>query len=116
MFTHPALLRKLTTTAEFLRRSGEAGWARTLRSLGDVIRKQGWTEESRQEITGLFEGDKRLSTVSFGAEHERWLHGEKGLKEANERLAGICDQIRELAHTPTIEAPKGDRPRSPDLG
>ena len=116
MFTHPSLLRSLFQASDFLRRSGETARARELKGLSDRIHRRGWTDESLAEIRALFEGDQSLARVNFGVEHDRWLHGEKGIRSANERLQDLILEIRDLAQVPTVEAAgPGPRPRSPDL-
>ena len=116
MFTHPSLLRSLLLTSDFLRRSGEARWARDLKALGDRIRKWGWTQDSKADLDAVFTAEPSLWRVSFGAEHERWLHGEKGVRLANEKLADMCAELRELSQVPLVDpASSGPRKRSPDL-
>jgi hypothetical protein len=117
MFSNPSLLRQLTLTAEQLRRGGEGAWARRLVQTADQIRKIGWTDDAQKELTGLFEADPGLESVTFGAEHERRLNGPAGVSAANIRLSELRLVIRELAAHPTKQGPPpGEaRKRSPDL-
>jgi hypothetical protein len=116
LFTHPSLLRCLFKASDFLRRGGEAAWARDLKAVSDRIHRRGWTEESLEDINSLFEGEHPLNRISFGVEHERWLHNAAGIAAANERLQEICMELREQAQVPTVApAGPGPRPRSPDL-
>lgn len=117
MFTHPALLRQLTLTADHLRRGGEAAWARRVVQTADALRKLGWTEMATQRFLELYEGEPRFESVSFGAEHERRLGGPLGVQEANVRLTELRVTLKELATHPTQQAPDPEvtRARSPDL-
>lgn len=117
MFTHPALLRQLTMTADHLRRGGETAWSRRVVLAADTIRKMGWTDAAVRSFAGLFETDPGLDAVNFGAEHERRLGGPHGVDDANRRLSELRIKIKELATHPTRESPDPEvrRPRSPDL-
>ena len=117
MFTHPALLRQLTTCADLLRRGGEGAWARRAVQTADAIRKLGWTDTALQRFKELFEGEPGFESANFGAEHERRLNGPQGVAEANLKLSAMRQKLKELATHPTQGAPDPDlrRPRSPDL-
>jgi hypothetical protein len=117
MFTHPALLRQLTLTADHLRRGGEGAWARRVVQTADALRKLGWTDLARQRFMDLYDEEPRFDSVSFGAEHERKLGGPLGVTEANIRLSDLRVKLKELATHPTQKEPDPDlvRARSPDL-
>jgi hypothetical protein len=117
MFTHPALLRQLTLTADHLRRGGETAWARRVVSTADELRKLGWTDAARAHFLQLYETDPGLDAAGFGTEHERRLGGPQGVAEANLRLSELRAALKELAMHPTKDAPDPElrRPRSPDL-
>jgi hypothetical protein len=117
MFTHPALLRELTLLADFLRRNGEAEWSRRVVQAADGVRKAGWTADGHQRVQALFAGDRNLHSVSFGAEHHRWVGGESGVHRANDRLDQHRRKVQDLSTHPVHQAPaQGPRQRSPDLG
>jgi hypothetical protein len=115
MFTHPALLRELTLMAELLRRSGEAEWSRRTVGAADAMRKAGWTEAGAAHARSLFVGDRNLHSVSFGAEHHRWVGGEPGVHRANERLERHRLRVLDLMTHPVQAPVEGPRKRSPDL-
>src|SRR5947208_3008045 len=105
MFTHPALLRQLTMTADHLRRGGETAWARRVVQAADALRKLGWTDAAVARFSELFESDPGLDAVMFGSEHERRLGGPQGVGEANFRLSELRVKMKELATHPTQESP-----------
>jgi hypothetical protein len=115
MFTHPALLRELTLMADLLRRSGEAEWSRRAVQAADGVRKAGWTEAGAAHARGLFAGDRSLHSVSFGAEHHRWVGGEPGVHRANDRLERHRLKLLDLMNHPVQAPEEGPRKRSPDL-
>ena len=115
LFTHPALLRELTLLAELLRRSGEGEWSRRTVQAADGLRKSGWTAAGGASARALFAGGG-LHTVSFGAEHHRWVGGEAGARSANDRLQRHRQRVLELMEHPVHAAEEGPRKRSPDLG
>jgi hypothetical protein len=104
MFTHPALLRQVNLTVEFLRRCGEGTWARRLSLEGDAIRKSGWTEAARGRFLKLFGGDGSLNQLTLGDEHQRRLAG-MGLEawEANRMLAAFRQNLSDLSQEPTVK-------------
>ena len=76
--THPRPARRNDATGGFSApkrrgRGGPAGWFRP----ADGVRKAGWTADGHGRVQGLFSGDRNLHSVSFGAEHHRWVGGEK---------------------------------------
>ena len=115
MFTHPALLRELTLMAELLRRSGEAEWSRRTVQATDGVRKAGWTAMGAGHVRALFGGERSLHSVSFGAEHHRWVGGEPGVHKANDRLERHRLRVLELMEHPVQAPEEGPRKRSPDL-
>ena len=115
MFTHPALLRELTLLAELLRRNGEAEWSRRTVQAADGVRKAGWTAAGAAHARSLFAGDRNLHSVSFGAEHLRWVGGEPGIPRANERLERHRLKVLDLMTHPVQAPEEGPRKRSPDL-
>ena len=115
MFTHPALLRELTLLAELLRRNGEAEWSRRTVQAADGVRKAGWTAAGGASVRALFGGEGSLHSVSFGAEHHRWVGGEAGAHRANERLQRHRQRVLELMEHPFHAVEEGPRKRSPDL-
>jgi hypothetical protein len=115
MFTHPALLRELTLTAEHLRRYGETEWSRRVVQTAERLRRVGWTEEGRRVLRELFDGSPSLHGVRFGPEHARHTGGEEGAERANRRLELHRLKLAELGSLPTHGAPLGPRRRSPDL-
>lgn len=115
MFTHPALLRELTMTAEHLRRNGEAEWSRKVVLSTEGLRKHGWTEAGKRHYRELFDGRPSLDHVRFGPEHHRLTGGEAGAEQANARLEKHRLKLAELAALPVRAAQAGPRQRSPDL-
>lgn len=116
MFTHPALLREMTVTAEFLRRGGEVEWARRVVGAADQVRRLGWTEAGHQALRSLWDSDPSIESVTFGAEHERHLGGPVQSAQANERLSRHRAKLTDLAQQRLAQSPApGPRLRSPDL-
>lgn len=115
MFTHPALLREMTLTAEHLRRNGEAEWSRRVVQSTDALRKCGWTPEGLRHFRRLFDESPNLNGVRFGPEHQRQTGGEAGAERANLRLEKHRLKLAELGALPVRSAPTGPRPKSPDL-
>jgi len=64
----------------------------------------------------LFAGDRNLHSVSFGAEHHRWVGGESGVHRANDRLEQLRRKVQDLSAHPVQAPEQGPRKRSPDLG
>src|SRR3954470_9898223 len=118
MFTHPALLRKINMTAEFLRNCGEGEWARRLTAAAERVRKSGWTDEAGKLFQALFSGEPSLHQLTLGAERRTRLDS-MGLdtEAANLRLSKLREQLAELAQTPTVPErnPEVKPKRSPDL-
>jgi hypothetical protein len=115
MFSHPALLRELTLTAEHLRRHGEGQWSRRVVESTEALRKSGWTQQGLQAFRALFDGSPSLNQVRFGPEHQRLTGGEAGAERANQRLERHRLKLAELGALPVRPAPTGLRQRSPDL-
>jgi hypothetical protein len=115
MFTHPALLRELTLTAEHLRRNGETEWSRRVVQSTEGLRKHGWTDEGQRHYRELFTGRPSLDQVRFGPEHHRLTGGEDGAERANVRLEKHRLKLAELAALPVRAPQPGRRQRSPDL-
>ena len=117
MFTHPALLRHLTLTADHLRRAGESAWARRMVMTADRVRKSGWTEHGKAALQELFEAPPLFEALNLGAEHERRLGGPQGVSDANLRLSELRVLLKEMGTLPLRASldPGAPRQRSPDL-